>query len=883
MEKVNIASLTIDVNEVLKKSAEYKRRIDEIKASQKKLDKSTKEGREEFVRREAELRNLTKSYRDNQRFASALQEVNADLDKALSSENKSTQELRDSRSQLNAISKNIIGNTEEEIELRERLNEAIDEQTEALRDQSSEFNASKDKIGEYENAIKDAFQELNIFNGGLSGFIQRSQKAGGVGNLVKNSFSAMKTGIIGATKASIAFIATPLGAALAVIAGLVALVKNAMNQGGESTNRLKDSFKAFSGIIKAVLKFLKPLGDFLIDGLAAGLEIAEKAMFKVIKAYASIVRALGFDKLADKIENFGGALEKAATNSRKLAEAERELAKEQRKSAKIQLDYQKRAEKLRQIRDDENKSISERIKANEDLGAVLREQLKEELKIAELALQVANMRIEAEGKTKEALDEQAEAMTLISDIQERITGQESEQLTNRVALQKEAAEKAKEIQQAAIERMKEELAFFTESQGKRAKTLQQALDEQRAISEKSIEILQKELDAKLISQTKFDTELLAIQNELLQKQAEITVDNAKRELDDYVALNQSKLDSDLFYSEETLQMEQDRLDALAEKRREFEKIRLEEGIISQTEYNDAINAINEENRIANEEAKAQRDEAQKEKEAEDLKNLLAIQDEQNQNDYEVLTQKLERERQAEIQAANATGADIALINEKFANRQKVIDAALRESKIQGFATVLSSFKSVAGEQSAVGKAAAVAETTINTYQSATAAYKAMVGIPVVGPTLATIAAGLAVAGGLANVAKIVSTPTTFAKGGILKGASHANGGIPFTIDGVGGFEAEGGETIINKKSSKMFGGLLSEINAAGGGVRFMRGGSLGGINSVSSAPSTLIDVDAIGRSVAQANRNLPNPIVSVEEINSVNSDVSVVESDATIG
>ena len=60
----------------------------------------------------------------------------------------------------------------------------------------------------------------------------------------------------------------------------------------------------------------------------------------------------------------------------------------------------------------------------------------------------------------------------------------------------------------------------------------------------------------------------------------------------------------------------------------------------------------------------------------------------------------------------------------------------------------------------------------------------------------------------------------FEDGGMISGASHANGGVPFTVDGVGGFEAEGGEAIINKRSTAMFAPLLSAINQAGGGVAF---------------------------------------------------------------
>ena len=33
------------------------------------------------------------------------------------------------------------------------------------------------------------------------------------------------------------------------------------------------------------------------------------------------------------------------------------------------------------------------------------------------------------------------------------------------------------------------------------------------------------------------------------------------------------------------------------------------------------------------------------------------------------------------------------------------------------------------------------------------------------------------------------------KKGIIQGPSHKNGGVPFTVDGQPGFEAEGGERI----------------------------------------------------------------------------------------
>lgn len=63
-------------------------------------------------------------------------------------------------------------------------------------------------------------------------------------------------------------------------------------------------------------------------------------------------------------------------------------------------------------------------------------------------------------------------------------------------------------------------------------------------------------------------------------------------------------------------------------------------------------------------------------------------------------------------------------------------------------------KSESSKARAIGKVAAIAEANINTYRAATAAYAAMAGIPVVGPSLGVAAASAAIAAGLANVAAI---------------------------------------------------------------------------------------------------------------------------------
>lgn len=77
-------------------------------------------------------------------------------------------------------------------------------------------------------------------------------------------------------------------------------------------------------------------------------------------------------------------------------------------------------------------------------------------------------------------------------------------------------------------------------------------------------------------------------------------------------------------------------------------------------------------------------------------------------------------------------------------------------KLEAGSSILGSLSRLLGEQTKAGKAAAVAQATIDTYLSAQQAFTSMSGIPVVGPGLGAIAAAAAIAAGLANVKSILA-------------------------------------------------------------------------------------------------------------------------------
>ena len=110
-------------------------------------------------------------------------------------------------------------------------------------------------------------------------------------------------------------------------------------------------------------------------------------------------------------------------------------------------------------------------------------------------------------------------------------------------------------------------------------------------------------------------------------------------------------------------------------------------------------------------------------------------------------------------------------------RKKQLDEATEAAKIATAQGALGAIAAFAKEGSDLAKGVAVAQTTISTYEAAAQAYKSTVGIPVVGPALAPIAAAAAAASGIAQVRNILSTdPMKGGGSGAGSRASRSQGG-----------------------------------------------------------------------------------------------------------
>jgi len=117
--------------------------------------------------------------------------------------------------------------------------------------------------------------------------------------------------------------------------------------------------------------------------------------------------------------------------------------------------------------------------------------------------------------------------------------------------------------------------------------------------------------------------------------------------------------------------------------------------------------------------------------------------------------------------------------EEFAKSREEIDKREAQAKRQNLEVVssaLSMASDILGETTGAGKALAVASTTVSTYLAAQQAYTSQLipGDPS-SPVRASIAAGVAVAGGLMNVKKILAVKTPGGKGGSATAPSGGGG------------------------------------------------------------------------------------------------------------
>ena len=817
MAKVVIAELDIDIQALLKTTSDLKKEIDKIKNSQKELAASGQASSEAFVENEAVLKTLTGAYSQNIKAiqesgkATAQQTDQTELlNLALTQEATSIQEARDQNKLLNKLRNETNTTTKEGQAQLTALNAKLDANNEYIKENADQYLKQKINIGNYSESVKDALASLNPFNGGLSGFTQRAQEAGGAGNLLKNAFMQITTGIYGMVKSSLAFIATPIGAIIAAIVVVATTMYNI--------------FKSFTPIVDKV--------EQIFAGLSATLSVVKNTIISLVT---------GAQSLGSAFSSLSGDMNKAYDSAVALKQAQQDLDDAIRQTdltsakARVEINKLNIQAKDRTKTEAERLAILERAEALEKtVGADRKKNALEALRIAEEQIRINLKATDQEiknletnfSKTKAILEEkgtnvdkytddyiaaqkavyEAENQTTV-ELEKNINKQNKliddaeakQEKANAVAearRQKQAEAAQKRIDDAITQqeselRLLQEKTRFEEDQIKRAETL--------AIKE--IEILKDKLKNKKISQTEYDTENLRIQNDIVELQKQKDAEELQR----FVELEEKK------------KLHQEEIDA-----RKAEKAAI------------------------------------------DLENSIAA----TENEFLQMQADFDRAYKAEIAAAEKTGADVNLINKKYANFQKQIDQELLASKLDSYRQTFNQIGSLFGENTILAKAAAIAEVGISTYQKAFESF-AQAKVYFSNPLTvslgvnAAIQGGLTIAQGAATAAKI--SGVKFEQGGIqeIGGKRHSAGGTKFYGEDGTMFEAERGEGIgiLNRGAYSAFMNFNNQFGSGKSGNGMFEGGGIitQGVKPEQANMASIID----------AILSIPAPVVAVEEIQTV--------------
>ena len=196
--------------------------------------------------------------------------------------------------------------------------------------------------------------------------------------------------------------------------------------------RITSALDALGFLGDAVVKVFK--GDFA--GAAESAKNAGKELFDVVTGVND-----SFDKAAEALPTVVDGITKYAKSTVQAASSMVELNKQSRLNEVINQGliekYDRQAEKQRQIRDDESKTIEERIAANQKLGEILDEQEKKMLENAEAREKAARLEL---AKNKDNIDAQIELQEALNEqaaIEAQIEGFRSEQLMNVNSLERE--------------------------------------------------------------------------------------------------------------------------------------------------------------------------------------------------------------------------------------------------------------------------------------------------------------------------------------------------------------------------------------------------------------------------------------------------------------
>ena len=725
--------------------------------------------------------------------------------------------LTSQESSVNALRAQLAKNTKE----LNAMSAETRNNTEEGKKLATETKEISDRLKEMEKAVGDNRRNVGNYAESVQEALSNTKGlSGATGALASNMSGAM-----GTVKSFNAVLrANPILAIVGLILTLISTVEKLMKRNTEMATNLKAAFAPFEVIFSRIL-----------DGITNLLNGVAKAIDWVSTKVVSLLNSIGL--ISDETA-------KAANAAKELTRAEQAIFESETDALVTLSAMSRELANQKSLVADQTKSIKERnAAANQGLSTLKQ---MENIEVGILKQKYEQIKAQNELSYTSADDrrKEMEALAALQSKQAEYTEKQKELISQASSFEQQEIAK-NSAAAAAAEQAKAQAAIkATEEAEKRKRELQQE-------TIKQMEIALTTLDLSI-------------------KERELNNDTNATKL-----ANQKEL---------------------ADKSLEIERYRLEQGLITQQEYANRETALRLETMKLQQKAVEEQEALDKERRAMDEANRKEIEMSEIANQYDLRQAQLDAQYAQEMAAAERIGADTTLVQQKYEKAKEDLTKARVNAELTMAAGLAGQMSSLLGEESEAGKAFGVVQATINTYLGATKAL-AQGGILGIAQAAIVIAFGMKQVMSIAKQkdpdTKVNTSVKKYAKGGQIVGRSHAQGGVTFRGDNGQVFEAEGGENVyIMKRSASAAINALSALNEAHGGNSFATSGLYkfadgGMVASISEANRLTRQMDNIRLSNESINQlagvvigavaNMPNPVVSVQDINSGQSDVAVVQ------
>lgn len=842
--------IRVNYSEALTGIAKYRMELDRAKAEAKAMtdglkayEKALKEGTITQAQYDKEVlatqKALAANKQEQQQYADAIRTSERVIKNQITQQNEAQDSIKAMRAQLANLTKEfdeMAGAAREGAEGLEKL-DAINELTDKIKAAEEATQRYYRNVGNYKSALEGMEKATDGAKDSILGFISggnplvqmlinTSQQLGSV----KQAFALAGQGAVMLGKQFLALMANPIVAFLALLAAAFMALKNGIQSSEERMNQFKTImapmqmvFDTISNAIGKVCATLLNLVQLATDGV------------------------MWLNKMAESLPILGKYFEQA----NKTTEEYINIEKQKQEITKLTRDeITKSAEREREISDLRAKFAEKDKYTNEERLKFLDQAIAKEREQAEANKRLAQMRLEnlereaaladndaaMNDKLAQAKAEVIKADNALSNKMRELNAQRVEAINGinaeAAAMKKAAEEKAKARREALKQQQDTEEQLWKEAEDSLIELIKDNYEKQR-----------QQVQTQYMREIEDLKERLATEKNLTASAKDainlLIINKQKQMGEELKAIEKAQTDEQIQKDAEEIQRKADlermtldaRLEVVQEGTAEFFNLRQQE---IDMEY---------------------------EQEKQRIADLVASEEEKN------ALLELAQQKHAQRTEEN---------KKKQADNEKAILQAKKQAELDAYNSVKSGIDALAQHSKAfaiMSKAIALAEIAINTGKALSAG---IAQAAAAGPFPANlIAIATTVGTVLANIASAIATVKSakFAKGGRVDTRQYASGG---DVRGAGTGTSDSihamlsnGESVMTAAATSMYAPVLSAMNQSAGGNPITGGGSAQG-------------EDMLARAVARGLMAMPNPVVSVEEINTTARRVQVLENLASI-